>query len=387
QEPRAKSVHFAFTFLNTHAGMGTYETELAERLIKYEDLNISSLYFSLLSKGHQFVNFPVKHVRLPKGFVFDRFNDKFSRGIFRVFRNIFRKCVSYNILSKSFSDDDVYVFFENDLPRMRLKGKILAVIHDIIPLRVKEYSSMYELCLKNSNDILSRASRIITVSEFSRKDIADFFGIDKNRIDVVYNGVDVEEFSCLNTSKTVMEQLRIKYLLPEKYILYFGGSDPRKNVEAVINAYSILPDELQKIYKLVITNPSQKVMDLALEKGITSNVHFIRNIPSEDKPGIYQMAACFLWLSFYEGFGLPLVEAQASGVPVVCSNVTSMPEVVGDSALLVSPYDIRAISSKIEEILIDKELRENLIAKGYENIKRFSWDESAKKLHDIIINL
>ncbi len=99
------------------------------------------------------------------------------------------------------------------------------------------------------------------------------------------------------------------------------------------------------------------------------------------------MASVFVWPSLFEGFGLPILEAQASGVPVVSSNATSMPEVAGDSAILVDPKDTKAIASAVERVLTDDELHKNLVMKGFENIKRFSWDESAKKLHDIILSL
>ena len=99
------------------------------------------------------------------------------------------------------------------------------------------------------------------------------------------------------------------------------------------------------------------------------------------------MADLFAWLSFYEGFGIPILEAMASGVPVVCSNRTSIPEVAGDAAVLVDPENISEISNAIEKVLTDENLRADLISKGYENTKRFSWEKSAQKLHDIILSL
>ena len=99
------------------------------------------------------------------------------------------------------------------------------------------------------------------------------------------------------------------------------------------------------------------------------------------------MASVMVWLSLYEGFGLPIVEAQAAGTPVVCSNATCLPEVAGDAAVLMEPRDIDAIAAAIERCLDDEPFRQDLIAKGYENIKRFSWDNSAKKLHDIIMSV
>ena len=153
-----------------------------------------------------------------------------------------------------------------------------------------------------------------------------------------------------------------------------------------MKAYSILPAEFMDTYKLVITNPSNEIKDLVNAQGISEHVHYLDEVPDEDKPGIFRGASLFVWPSLYEGFGLlPILEAQASGVQVVCSNAASMPEVAGDSAILFDPHDTEAIASAIERVLTNEDLRDELAAKGCENIKRFSWDKSAQKLHDIII--
>ena len=178
-----------------------------------------------------------------------------------------------------------------------------------------------------------------------------------------------------------------KYDLPERYILYFGSCGGHKNVPALVKAYSILPAELKDNYKLVITNPSSEVKNLVNTSGLSRQVQYLNSVPDSDKPSVYRRASLFVWPSLYEGFGIPILEAQASGVPVVSSNATVMPEVAVDSAVLVDPKDTEAIASAIERVLTNEGVNKELIAKGYENIKRFSWDESAKKLHDIIIQL
>ena len=169
--------------------------------------------------------------------------------------------------------------------------------------------------------------------------------------------------------------------------MYFGTCGKRKNVKSVIRAYALLPASTRAEYKLVISNPNDEVKSAVAENDIAGDVSYVERVSEEDKPLIYRNASAFVWVSLYEGFGLPIVEAMAAGVPVVCSNVTSIPEVAGDAAVLVNPWDIRAIAEGIERCLYDAPFREDLIARGYENIKRFSWDDSARKLHDIIMSV
>ena len=133
--------------------------------------------------------------------------------------------------------------------------------------------------------------------------------------------------------------------------------------------------------------PNDEVRQLAVELGITDRVIFADNVPEKDKPGIYQLASLMAWPSYIEGFGIPILEAQASGVPVVSSNTSSMPEVGGDSVIYFDPNDTDEMSKAMSKCLTDETLRSELIAKGYENINRFSWDKSAEKFYGIITSL
>ncbi|MCR4818355.1 MAG: glycosyltransferase family 4 protein [Fretibacterium sp.] len=260
---------------------------------------------------------------------------------------------------------------------------MVACIHDITPFRVPWTFATGFLDAHNGAfaNILNKAKKIITVSEFSKRDIIDYTHIDESRIDVVYCGVNAEAFR----QPLDREPIRAKYNLPEKYILYFGTCGPRKNVETVVRAYARLPETTRHEYALVITNPTEAVKTCAVENNVMP--HYIENVSAEDKPAVYQMASVMVWLSIYEGFGLPIVEAQAAGTPVVCSNVTSLPEVAGDAAVLVDPMDTKGTAAAIERCLNDEPFRQDLIAKGHENVKRFSWDNAAKRLHDIILSL
>ena len=362
------------------AGMSVYANEMIRRL-DFDLIGTASWTGHLCphynpSEYARF-QFPVRLARLPDWLLYDfatSSKHRFIRGLVRPF---FR--CDYNFLARD-HESDIFVFFANHIPDFPIRGKAITCIHDIIPLRVtsEEHVESYK---KNIKDVLRKSTKIITDSEFSKRDIIDYSHIGEDRIEVVYCGVNAEEFQ----QPFDHEVVRVKYNLPEKYILYFGTCGPRKNVESVIRAYARLAERVRKEYALVITNPTESVRALATEENVTP--HYIANVAVEDKPAVYQMASVLVWPSLYEGFGLPVIEAQAAGTPVVCSNVTSLPEVAGDAAVLVDPMDTEAIADAIERCLYDEPFRRELIAKGHENVKRFNWDESAKKFHDIIVNL
>ena len=186
---------------------------------------------------------------------------------------------------------------------------------------------------------------------------------------------------------TNLDEIRAEYGLPEKYILYVGSCFGHKNIPSLIKAYSLLPDDLKDTYKLAITNANDDVKNSAIENHVSGNMIYLKRFPDRDKAKIYQGASLFAFPSLHEGFGIPLIEAMAAGVPVVSSSASVMPEVVGDAALLFEPRDVHGMSRAMERVLTDENLRCELIAKGYENVKRFSWEKSAEKLHDVIINL
>ena len=377
-------VHFDMQSVGIHCGMSTYETELALRLMTYDDLKISASYFLPVGENRNVerFDFPVERVRVPTPFVYHALEGSSRKLLHAIERPLFallRPFFSYNFLVKD-SGDNVYVFFENRIPVVNVMGKIIAVIHDVRSLRYEESNKHRRAnTFINTQKIIKKADVIITVSEFTKRELADIFRVAPAKIEVVYNGVNASAFAGKHDVS--------KYNLPGRYILYFGSCDSHKNVPALVKAYSLLPAELRDSYKLVITNQSNEVKDSVNALGLTRQVQYLSRIPDEDKPGIYHGASLFVWPSLYEGFGIPILEAQASGVPVVSSNAASMPEVAGDSAVLFDPHDTKAIASAIERVLTDEDLRKGLIAKGYENIKRFSWDKSAQKLHDIIINL
>ncbi len=375
-------------------GINTYQTEITQRLFQYDDIDVDPFYICFKILGED-GDFPRRRVRFPRHFVFYAHEVPTSRKPVSFLFDLIKPFVSFDSIIGGKSED-VFIFFDNTMTTMPVKGKTIALLHDIIPLRMAGVFKWEDFFRKNAKNVVKNATRIVTVSEYSKKDIVEVLHADPDKIDVVYNAVDPEIFSREKTSAEKFRALREKYGLPEKYILHFGSCLPQKNVPALIRAYSMMPDALKNEYRLVITNPEQVVetsegkddiRKIAAENGVSDYVVFPEKISDEDKIGMYQLASLMAWPSYLEGFGIPILEAQASGVPVVSSDSSSMPEVAGDSVVYFNPYDTDGMSQAMTKCLTDELLRSELVAKGYENLKRFSWDKSAKKFHDIITSL
>jgi glycosyltransferase involved in cell wall biosynthesis len=259
--------------------------------------------------------------------------------------------------------------------------KRIVTIHDLIPYVMPETVGRGYLLkfLKEMPLIIGNSDGIITVSEFSKKDILKFFPIDENKIFVTPLAADkkytpIDKVYCRNF-------LRDTYKLTDPFILYLGGFSERKNVASALTAFSKVYKDLNKKYKLVIVggykDASQQLVKLTNELKIDSDVIFTGFVPEEHLPIFYNGCDTFIYPSFYEGFGLPPLEAMNCGTPVIASNLTSIPEVVGDGGILINPYDISEISFAIGNLLSNEKLREELSYKALKRASEFSWQNTA----------
>ena len=211
--------------------------------------------------------------------------------------------------------------------------------------------------------------------------------VPEQKIVIVPPGVDITTFQ-VSYSKDALQQVRTKYQLSDNYILYMGTLEPRKNIERLVQAFAQLlqQNEFQK-YKLVLAGKKGWRYDSIFEQiktlGIEDKIIFTGYVAEVDKAAIYQMAKLFVFPSLYEGFGIPIVEAMAAGVPVITSNVSSMPEAAGDAALLIDPFSVEQIAIAMQKLLTDETLRQLCIARGYEHCKLFTWERSA----DILVQM
>lgn len=259
-------------------------------------------------------------------------------------------------------------------------------LHDIIPLRMPETVS--EKYLRIFHDelpkIINSCEGIITVSEFSKKDIIKEFNFPKEKI---YVTPLAAESIYTPISKVFCKKiLTSRYQITDNFILYVGGFSPRKNILGLIEAFSNIPLTDRKGTKLVIVGRKglsyEKYKQKTFDLKISNDVIFTGFVPLEDLPIFYNGCEMLVYPSFYEGFGLPPLEAMACGTPVITSNLTSLPEICEDSAILINPYDIQNLSDSINRVLNDNLLMLSMFNKSLIRSMDFSWQETANKTID-----
>jgi glycosyltransferase involved in cell wall biosynthesis len=282
---------------------------------------------------------------------------------------------------------EINLFFTYKIPRVRYNGITICTIHDLIPLKVPQECKQIEIDYRN--DIMyamEYSDHLITVSEASKKDIISEFNFPEDRITVIPNGVDFDFFNQVVDDSTLYA-IREKYKLPKKFILYFGNIRKHKNVGSLIKAYSLLGKDIRDEVSLVITQGNDELYQLVEELKLEGQVYFTTFIDDADTPAIYKLALVMVFLSLYEGFGLPIIESMAAGTPVITSNISSMPEIAGNAAVLVNPLKLDEISDSLQKIIRDSDFRNQLINLGTENAKKYSWDQSGEKLIDLFTML
>lgn len=262
--------------------------------------------------------------------------------------------------------------------------------------------TIHDICFEHYKDIFTRSEYIrqkllipyaakkskavFTVSEFSKQDIAEKYNINPERITVTYNAAD-EKFRKLNATELDEIHLKERFGIGDNpFILTVGNLQPRKNLPRLIEAFKKLQrDQFGKQqcgYKLVIVGKKAWMYDSILKLSEDDNIILTDYVSESDLIRLYNAAELFVYPSFFEGFGLPPLEAMACGTPVAVSNESALPEVVGDAGVYFDPFDTENIANTISRTILDRKLREKLIDKGFQRVKRFSWKESAKVICD-----
>lgn len=260
--------------------------------------------------------------------------------------------------------------------------KNIITIYDLIPLKFPQF---YGRNIFNEYRMRKWTARsadcIIAISENSKKDIMELMGIPEEKIRVIYLAAD-EIFRPLDRNQA-LSNIKANYGLENKFLLYVGGLEPRKNIEELLEVFKKVLIGLDEEYKLVITgvkdNHYPHVVKVTQDLKIEDKVILTGYISPQELANFYNAASCYVSASLYEGFGLPLLEAMACGTPVVTFDNSSIPEVVGDGALLVESGSTDKLAEGTLRILTDEALRRGLIEKGLKRAKRFSWEKTAKK--------
>ena len=263
----------------------------------------------------------------------------------------------------------------------------VVTIHDCIHLMFPQYlPNRWALAYARTSISLAakRATRVLTVSESSKRDIQKFVDIPAGKVDVIYNSYD-PRFG-VEPNADAVDRVRERYQLQGDFVLYAGNVKPHKNLERLIEAFHIVRDRGLDVKLVLIGDEISKYTSLrrAIHRNQLHNyVRFLGYMPEETLAVMYRLAGAFVFPSLYEGFGLPPLEAMASGCPVVTSNVSSLPEVAGDAAVLVDPYDAHAIADGIGRVFSDTTLRNELRRRGPERARQFSWESSVRRVREI----
>lgn len=266
--------------------------------------------------------------------------------------------------------------------------KSVVTIHDCIHLRFPQYlpnSFAYAYARSSLWVATHRASRVLTVSEASKRDILRYFHVPEAKIDVIYNAIDDRLGEPLRDEE--IGQVRERYQLNDPFVLYAGNIKPHKNLERLIEAFHMLRrGGLEQVKLLIIGDEVSQYATLrrAVHRHkLHKHVRFFGFVPDKTLAALYRLASVFVFPSLYEGFGLPPLEAMASGTPVITSNVSSLPEVVGDAALLIDPYDSAEIANAVRRVLTEPALAADLRQRGLARVKDFSWERSVARVRDI----
>jgi glycosyltransferase involved in cell wall biosynthesis len=276
------------------------------------------------------------------------------------------------------------------LPPVR-RARTVLTVHDLSFMRFPECSSapLLEYLMRAVPRSVARADMILADSESTRQDLIELLRVPEERLRVVYAGVE-PRFQPQRDSANVQAVLS-RYGIRVPFVLGVGTLQPRKNFVRLIRAYGLLKRGKGLPHSLVIAGGRgwlyEEILRTIDELGLQQDVQLVGFVADEDLPALYSAASVFAYPSLYEGFGIPVLEAMGCGTPVVTSNVSSLPEVAGDAAMMVSPDDIEALADVLWRVIDDDSQRRELVQRGFEQAKRFQWRTSAQRLRDAYAEL
>lgn len=266
-------------------------------------------------------------------------------------------------------------------------GKLVLTVHDLSFVSIPECFTTFE---RMKDEILiprniRKASKVLTVSEYSKTDIISNYRVRPDHVEVGYNGANPIFMPVANRKSAL--RIMASYGVSGEFILYVGRLNKRKNLASLVKAFTGLKEVKNIPHQLVVCGIRdflpQPEIDAINSSPYKNDIVFTGYLPEEHLPLFYGCADVFVYPSLYEGFGLPCLEAMCCGCPVVSSNLTSLPEVVGDAGILVDPLDVREIENAILRVISDPSARAEMVRKGFEQAKKFSWDNTARKMLEV----
>lgn len=370
---------FANTLLFEKAGIGQYGRSLVKNLAKIDKKNKYILYFSFIRKKKRRQE-QIKEIfgkSIPKNFRIKIF--PYPAAWIDYF---FTTRISVQKLIK----DELDVYFSpyvNGIPKNGFR-KMIFMCHDLVFVRFPEHRGrkLSNYYLKRHINAAKVCKKIIVPSFATRKDLKQFLSVPLKKIRVIYEAADIR-FRKISDQKKI-DLIVSKYFNPgQKFILSVATLEPRKNLIKIIEAYCLLPHALKRQYKLVLVGAkgwnNEKLLKSIRDLNLQDKVVLPGFVLDEDLAYIYNKASLFVYPSLYEGFGLPPLEALSCGTPVISSNNSSLPEVIGSAGVLINPVDEKELARTIEKVLTKETLQGKLKFKGLEQARKFSWQKSAEE--------
>ncbi|MBW3537875.1 glycosyltransferase family 4 protein [Candidatus Parcubacteria bacterium] len=366
-------------FGSLKSGVYQYTKRLTEALLQIDQSNQYTI-FGFLFFGKKIPSPPLgtrpnlsyRFIRFLPGRVYSRLHKK-------------RLAPPVDLLLRSRPD----IFFFPHFVRypLALKEKSIIVIYDlsfIFQAKHSDQKNQWYLSRFVPRSI-KKADHIVTISQNSQQELVEHYAVSPKRITIINPAVDHGIYN--PRSRDEIGAIKNKFGLSDKYVLYTGTLEPRKNIVGLLNAYAALPKLLQEGYALVLAG-GKGWMDREILRRLKEledlNIFLTGYVPDEDLPALYSGASVFVYPSFYEGFGMPPLEAMACGVPVITSDNSSLPEVVGDAGIMIKAEDTKAITAAMERVLTHPKLAVGMRRKGLEQAKKFTWEGSARKLLKVL---
>jgi len=325
----------------------------------------------------------------------ERFKVFDQRGVQIIRRKIPNKILNYFLLwpfgwpkmSKLLQTEvDIFLMPHGNFVATDSETKNILTIHDLSYLHYKEFFDWHKSIWHyfiNTRRLVKKFDKIVAISESTKRDLINLLGVDADKISVIYSGIS-SDYQCLDKADPRLTEVKAKYQLPQRFILSLGTIEPRKNLVGLIKAYDYLRQNYPELatVKLVIAGGNgwkfKEVYQASKDSLFKDDIKFLGFVEASDKCPLYNLAEVFAFPSFYEGFGFPPLEAMACGTPVVASFASSIPEVVGESGILVDPYDTAQIGQALADILLDENLAKTLSQLGLEQAKKFNWQITAR---------
>jgi len=358
-------------------GVEEYTINLLEKIFKEDRKNEYVLFLNAWKKSAPDLNWAKKYKNVAI--------KKFS--IPNKILNFSLWYLGWPKIDKLLGGVDVFFMPNFGFAALSKKVKLILTVHD---LSFEYYPETFSLkrvwwhMFINPKKLIKRADKIIAVSHSTKDDLASYYKVPPKKIEVIYNGAS-DEFGRIDRNNPRLLEVKEKYKLPFNFIFFLGTFEPRKNIIGLLRAYEALREEknpqLDK-YKLVIAGSdgwkSKKIKAEIAKSKYVRDILLVKFIDAEDKPFVYNLASIFVYPSFFEGFGLPPLEAMKCGVSVVASNNSSMAEIVGGGGMLIDAYKPTEIALAIKEFLINKKFAEMFEKSRIRQIQKFTWDKAAK---------